>query len=138
MPGRRARRGRGRAHVELDAIDLDSATGPDTFLANLDGKNHGSDWYEYDTNSMTDAATSGLGAGTRGRPYSVVMAEADRVPFECAGRTVYVPAEMLERLLSPDGWGALTAEELAAVGIMPRVGEAGTTLPTGSFRPAAR
>lgn len=57
------------------------------------------------------------------------------MPFEFAGKTLYVSPEMHERLMSPDGWGGLTVDELAEVGILPGVAVSGAGPITGFFRP---
>ncbi len=43
----------------------------------------------------------------------------DLVPLEVAGTTVMVPGPLAEKILSPDGWGSLTMEELELAGIHP-------------------
>ena len=60
------------------------------------------------------------------------MPEVDRVPFEFAGKTLYVVPEMYEGLTAPDGWGDLTVDELADIGIVP--GTSGEGPPTAFFR----
>jgi len=58
----------------------------------------------------------------------------DKVPYEVAGKTVFVSPEMLERLSSPGGWGSLTVEELAEVGILPGMSPFEDEPPRGEFR----
>lgn len=64
------------------------------------------------------------------------MPTDDKLPYEVAGKTVFVSPEMLERLSSPDGWGSLTVEELAEVGILPGMSPLEDEPPRGEFRPA--
>ncbi|GAA2028918.1 hypothetical protein ASE25_11255 [Terrabacter sp. Root85] len=64
------------------------------------------------------------------------MPTDDKLPYEVAGKTVFVTPGMLERLSSPDGWASLTVEELAEVGILPGMSPVEEEPPRGEFRPA--
>ncbi len=57
------------------------------------------------------------------------------VPFRIAGKTVMVTKEQFERLTSPRGWGDLSVEELAELGIQPGMSGPGKSPPTGGFTP---
>ena len=55
--------------------------------------------------------------------------------IDVAGRTLTLPRALADRVMSPEGWGSLTAEELAAVGIVPGMTQTETPPPHATFRP---
>jgi hypothetical protein len=59
----------------------------------------------------------------------------DLVPVEVAGETLMVPRPLAEKILSPEGWGDLTIEELASAGIHPGMNTSGDQQSRAEWRP---